>query len=59
MITGTSSISEKGQVTIPKKIRDKLRILFILRLMDPAIPSEEGIILNVFISRGAINSYEI
>ncbi len=27
MIIGTSSISEKGQITIPKDIRDKLGIL--------------------------------
>ena len=27
MIIGTSSISEKGQITIPKAIRDKLGIL--------------------------------
>ena len=27
MIVGTSSISEKGQITIPKEIRDKLGIL--------------------------------
>lgn len=27
MIVGTSSISEKGQITIPKEIRDKLGIV--------------------------------
>ena len=27
MIIGTSSISEKGQITIPKEIRDKLGIM--------------------------------
>jgi len=27
MIIGTSSISEKGQITIPKEIRDKLGII--------------------------------
>lgn len=27
MIVGTSTISEKGQVTIPKEIRDKLGII--------------------------------